>query len=350
LDKKNLLIVSPAFPSAINGLGDYSYLLGKELSKNNHLTILYAGLAQKEAAKVAPYHVINHSNLQTIVAQLSISVVYLNYVNYAYHQKGIPFWLLKDIERVKKEGIKVFIFFHEINASSYKPWQSVFWLKPLQKYLYKKLYDLSNQCYCSNDRVFGILKESSRDEGKKLKKLGVFSNIPEPENLPSFELRKNVGVIFGSYGRRKEIYKNTLQLKQFIRDFKLTELIDIGAGDFPDIENDLEIIIRKKGVLERSEIASILLQSKWGLINYPDSLIGKSGIFSAYAAFGLSIYNINERNELALENLTQGKHYLSQASYNSNFDSKEASEHILKWYANRNLKEHISTLIKALTI
>lgn len=347
----NVLIISPAFPNAINGLGDYSVTLANALNSTIDVEIIFAGLTQIEEVAVSPYATISHSEgLKKIIAKYAIQSIILNYSNYGYQKKGIPFWLLQQMKIVNQKELKILTFFHELNATSYKPWQSVFWLKPIQQYIYKSLYEISSTCYCSNDRVYRILEQSTNDQGLKLKKLGIFSNIPEPNNLVTFEKRAaHKVVVFGSYGRRKEIYERGSALKQFIKDYSITEIIDIGAGDFTAATKELNINFEKKGILDKSEIASILMYTRWGLIDYPESLIGKSGIFAAYAAFGLAVYNLNNHKEKALEDLTAGKDYLSNNHYCSNFNAEKASENIFSWYVTRNLKHHTQQIAADLT-
>lgn len=345
---KNILIISPAYPTAINGLGDYSYLLGKELAKNSHLKIVYAGLTQKEVVDVSPYQLIDSSNLHFVTAQLSISIVYLNYVNYAYHQKGIPFWLLQQLNLIKKKGVKIIIFFHELNATSYKPWQSVFWLKPLQQYLYKKLYSIADFCFCSNDRVLNILIKGSLDHGKKIKNIGIFSNIPEPKMITPFDKKNNIAIVFGSYGRRLAVYKSKT-LSQFLIDYAITEIIDIGAGEIINNIKHIPIPVIRKGKLIPQEISDIFLSAKYGIIDYPESLLGKSGIFSAYAAFQLLVVNTNINKEIPLENLSSKTHYLS-INEPSNLPQNlgKIATQLFDWYQPRSLKNHSEIVIDCL--
>lgn len=337
---KRILIISPAFPSAINGVGDYSYMLGAALNTHKNFHISYAGLPQTQKINVAPYHEINtHHHLYQVITEEKIDVVFLNYVNYGYQNKGLPFWLLKSLKKLKNKQLH--IFFHELNATSYKPWKLTFWIKPLQIYLYKRLAQIADKIYCSNDIIYGIL---IKDFPNKLSKIGIFSNIIEPaKSLSPISKRKNIAIVFGSYTRRHLVYQKYQQLNQFIQQNGIQEIIDIGAGDITHIQANINIPIIQKGVLSNEEIANLLAEAKYGFIHYLSSLFGKSGIFAAYAAYGLVIVNFEDSHNIETENLIEGSHYISIKSHNvrnSLIHINHISNNILLWYSKRNLHTH----------
>ena len=204
IKEKSILMISPQYPAAINGLGDYSAILGTYLEKRFH--VIYAGLAQQEPVKVSPYVCFSSWHVLTdILIQYDIDCIFLNYVNFAYHPKGLPFKLLRELQLIKAQGYKLCIFFHELNASSSKPWQLVFWTKPIQQYIYKRLLAISDLAFCSNERVRKIL---AKHQHPRLYKKAVFANIPEPVKSIVFEQRGQTAVIFGTLNRRKKVYEN----------------------------------------------------------------------------------------------------------------------------------------------
>ncbi|MBK0382065.1 hypothetical protein I5M32_03755 [Pedobacter sp. SD-b] len=340
---KNILIISPAYPSAINGLGDYSVMLGKSL-KNTHLSIFYAGLPQKETVQLSPYAVINQEqSIFKLVEKNKIDLIFINYSNYGYQKKGIPFWLLAELKKTKNKGLLILTFFHEVYASG-KPWQSVFWLKPLQRKIFRQLYLISDFNFCSNDRVLKIIKDETYDKGLKAKNIGIFSNIPEITIDKPWINRKNNAIVFGSLGRRNAVYKNVTALRNLMKSLDLKGIIDIGPGDTIEILENLQLPYEIKNELPATEISIIFKNNKWAIIDYHDSLLGKSGIFAAYASHGLVTINLSIDHENENDFLVKGEDYLV---YNDlERDYEQVSLNIFEWYRSRNLKNHTDKIIE----
>ncbi len=323
-------------------MGDYSAILGKELAKLG-LEVHYAGLPQIAPVNIEPYNELNKGNIiEQIVTKNQIEIIYLSYVNYGYQNKGVPFWLYYSLKRIK--NISLYTFFHELNATSYKPWRSAFWLKPLQIYIYKKIARISDAIYCSNDIVFNIL---NKNFGNKLIKTGIFANIPEPTApLKAFSERNNTAVVFGSYGRRKLVYQEFDKLNRFIQHHNIKTIIDIGNGNIGTLTKNINIPVVPKGILPNREIAKLFENLKYGFISYPSTMFGKSGIFAAYAAYALVILNFDSSQENKMEGLAEGKDYLNIAPLEENLDYVSISKNIKSWYDKRSLSMHINHVYK----
>jgi hypothetical protein len=333
---KSILIISPQYPSAINGLGDYSSILGRHLEKG--FNVVYAGLAQQEPVALSPYRCLSSWDVLTeILTQYEIDCIFLNYVNFAYQPKGLPFKLLKTLQQIKTQGYKLCIFFHELNASSSKPWQLVFWTKPLQQYIYKRLLTISDLAFCSNERVRKIL---AKHQHPNLYKKAVFANIPEPSESIKFKQIGKSAVIFGTLNRRKKVYDNIEELNAFITSRNIQEIVDIGAGDANLAIQNISCRIRILGKLSATEIAIEFAKHTWALIDYPPSLIEKSGIFAAYAAYGLVTYNTDSSDHIN-QDLLDGKHYLSKHSLDNPLcDDATISKNIQSWYEEHHQVNH----------
>ncbi|WP_026903760.1 hypothetical protein [Pedobacter glucosidilyticus] len=333
---KSILIISPQYPSAINGLGDYSAILGSYLEKRFH--VIYAGLAQREPVEVSPYVYFSSWHVLTdILIKYDIDCVFLNYVNFAYQRKGLPFKLLKELEQLKIKGYKLCIFFHELNASSYKPWQLVFWTKPLQQYIYKSLLNIADIAFCSNERVRKIL---AKHQHPNLYKKAIYANIPEPSESIVFNQRGKSAIVFGTLNRRKKVYENTEELNAFIRSRNIQEIVDIGPGDASLAMQQLSCYKRILGKLSALEIAQEFCKHTWALIDYPPSLIEKSGIFAAYAAYGLVTYNTDFSDHI-IQDFIDGKHYLSKYSLDHPLcDDVTLSKNIQLWYEEHSQANH----------
>lgn len=340
-------MISPAFPSAVNGLGDYSVLLGVELANQGGFEVIYSGPRQKENVTISDYVSFNNiKELIELVEKNHIDVIYLNYSNYGYSQKGIPFWLLKAVKVLKKQSVTIVIFFHELNASG-QFFQSAFWLKPLQIYLYKNLYKLCSHAFCSNERIQHIMK--TNDEGNKLKKIGVFSNIPEPKDFPPFSTREAVAIIFGSFGKRKKVYEKPATLNELIEMYGIKKIIDIGSGDINPFLAFVNAPVIIKGELNSAKISELMLSCTWGFLDYPDSLLGKSGIFAAYAAHQLGVINFYDQEEAPMDGLLKEVHYRSIDNGINDIGKKDYGQQLYYWYQNHNLQRHLDNVIYSIS-
>ncbi len=224
-----------------------------------------------------------------------------------------------------------------MNASSSKPWQLVFWTKPLQQYIYKRLLTISDLAFCSNERVRKIL---AKHQHPHLYKKAVYANIPEPSESITFKQRGKSAVIFGTLNRRKKVYENLEELNAFIRSRNIQEIVDIGAGDTSLAIQNISCRIRILGKLSAIEIAHEFRKHTWALIDYPSSLIEKSGIFAAYAAYGLVTYNTDSSDHIN-QDLLDGKHYLSKHSLNYPLcDDATIRKNIQLWYEEHHQENH----------
>ncbi|OAQ38595.1 hypothetical protein A5893_14370 [Pedobacter psychrophilus] len=345
---KNILIISPAFPTATNGLGDYSEILGSKLAEEIDFQIFYAGLGQKESVSVKKYIEVNKkNNLNQIVKEHSINLVFLNYSNYGYQKRGVPFWLWISLASIKKQNIAIITFFHEIYASGNFR-ESSFWLKPAQVFLFKKIYQLSDNVFCSNEVVLNLIQQQTEDGGVKTKNIGIFSNIPELGEFISWDDRKPYAVVFGTLGRRNSIYKNIPLLNDFIIQNNILKIFDIGDGELNINESSLNIPLIKCGKISLFDISQILAQSQWGFIDYPNKLLGKSGIFAAYCAYGLAILNFVDDTSNTTDDLILGKNLISMSTIPRQVNGKDLSINSFNWYVNRNLNIHAHQIIKTI--
>ena len=237
--KINLAIISPTFPPNVDGLGDYSYLVGTELRKNlDNVFFLCPEVEKKNFNEKVFLLEKNQTSFDELVQRLSITDILLNYSGYGYNSKGVPLWLLSILKSAKNNGIRVFIFFHEISATGpfYKP---VFWLGAIQKWLFKRLYELADCSFCSNDIANRIIQNTSNDKGKKCLNIGLISNIPPAETVKPWDCRSSIAVVFGSPGRRLLVYQQIKKWENFIKENAIISIIDIGepiSFDFDKLE------------------------------------------------------------------------------------------------------------------
>jgi hypothetical protein len=69
--------------------------------------------------------------------------------------------------------------FHELYASG-RPWQSAFWLSPLQKHIARSILNLSSLAITPTDLYRKRLSRFRKDSAIKITTMPVFSNVGEP--------------------------------------------------------------------------------------------------------------------------------------------------------------------------
>lgn len=341
--RNRLAILSPSLELAGNGVADYASLLASEYSKSIEVILLSTSKVKCQLKGSITVER-DKSSLCEILQSYKISHLLINYSNYGFQNKGIPFWMVSALKEIRDlTGIEVSIFFHEIYASG-KPWEISFWTHWFQKQIFRKLYKLAHHSFCSNMRVDRLIACQVDDKGVKNRNIGMFSNIPEPLFVEPAIRENGTAIVFGSLGRRQAVY-DSLEFNSWIINNKIMEVWDIGVGE---VKNTIRCKFIRCGILSKEEISDKMLSATFGLIEYPESLLGKSGIFAAYAAHKLTVVNFSTDKYPSYEELKKGVHYLGGDSIvNQNL---AFGEKLYNWYQPRNFNNHITKLIQTISI
>jgi len=352
---KKITVIVPRLPPAVDGLGDYGLCLSKEMSLKHAVdsSFIVGDPAWKNEnfSEKFNVHVVNARSapsLFLLLPQEKDAVVLLHYVGYGYAKRGCPFWLLKALIQWKKEHAerKLITMFHELYA--FGPiWTSQFWSSPLQRMIVHRLGRLSNSFVTSRESYADILARYTGDSRNSIPVLPVFSNIGEPEKTPDLSQRKNRIVIFGNRVAKERVYQNSLaQLSQLCRQMDIEEILDIGplSETHPD-----EIAGRKiqyLGTLSSEKISELLMESRFGFINYPTGYLGKSGIFAAYSSHRMLVWSAPWKNQVT-DAVREGKHYLSsEAEYSRAEDFQNIANNAREWYEEHRLSKHADLFFK----
>jgi hypothetical protein len=153
-----LLQIVPKIPGGIDGVGDYALTIAKKLGDQFACGSVFATFETSSPKTVAGFDILPLDRSLEYSAQ-SFDNLLLHYVNYGFQKRGVPFRLLSILRALRKlhRGRLVTIF-HELYASG-SPWQSSFWLRPLQIHLAKRVARLSDACIVSSDN---FLREVTR--------------------------------------------------------------------------------------------------------------------------------------------------------------------------------------------
>jgi hypothetical protein len=350
-------IVPGLFPS-IDGVGHYALghaLLLRERSGLDTRFIVadpeWRGPDQVEGFQVSQLARRTTGNLMPLLPEAGDSTVVLHYGGYGYAKRGCPVWLVLALERWRTATSerRLVTVFHELYATG-RPWTSSFWLSPLQKNLTARLASLSDFALTSLEENAQILAAMNPGLTGRLQHLPVFSNIGEPVETAPLDKRRRRMVVFGTRGRRLEVYKRSAgDLNRICRALEIEEIVDIGRGVEFEFAKALDVPVVVCGELPSAEVSELLLDSIAGVIDYPASLLGKSGIFAAYCSHRM-IPIVADRYGFALaEGLEETRHY-----WRVNEDQgalglaagQVVADEAFEWYQAHDLRKHAEILAK----
>lgn len=239
---------------------------------------------------------------------LRTCAVVLHYSGYGYGRRGLCFWLLDELKALRAkhgDGLRLVVVFHELFASS-PPWRSAFWLSRLQAKIAARLARLSDALWTNTEQHARWL-QGVVGTGKRVCVRPVFCNTGEPDTPPPANLRRPVAVVFGSHSTRQRAFDALRENEARLRMLGVEELIEVGGGS---ATAHCAMPCRSAGRLEVPELRELLLQSRFGLLDYPSQFLGKSGVFAAYAAHGCVVLDTC-RPGPDTDRLVAGEHYLS---------------------------------------
>lgn len=213
----------------------------------------------------------------------------LQYVPYAFQDKGLPFFLGRYLKEIGGDR-KWHVMFHELciglnRGSSWKEKSIGFLQKQLIKYLLRQLRVTKISTQCTLYRV--LLEKWTLQE---IQYLPLFSNI-ECLEFEGIERKNGRFVLFGG------IHKSP-RVNDFLRDIKekfgkSAEFVFIGRNGserqiWIDACERIGIQYQIVGEVSTKEISKTLQTAQYGVATTPALLIEKSGSFAAYVNHGLT--------------------------------------------------------------
>ncbi|MDX2272972.1 MAG: glycosyltransferase family 1 protein [Cyanobacteriota bacterium] len=313
---KTILQIVPTLPPAISGVGDYALILARAMRQHHGINSIFIvgnpewhGGSEIEGFEVRTVASRTDTSLIGSLDSSTSMPVLLHYVGYGYARRGAPFWLSEGLKQWHKKARDPLVtMFHEVYASG-PMWKSEFWYRPAQIVVAQDLLRISEICVTSNEfygEVIRNLDPFYRSTRDWLKILPVFSNVGEPDCLPSFEERKPQAVVFGGLGRRQEVYNHWSEFLPFCEKLGIQSIVDIGPGK-PACGEILNV--NNYGILDPMNISSLLKDSKMGLLLIPLYLLNKSTIFASFLAHGL-VSIISSKKKVILEYKDQENYFI----------------------------------------
>jgi len=266
--------------------------------------------------------------------------VVLQFSGYGFEKRGTPMWLLRALEKRNKDINSFGIFFHELYAFG-PPWSSSFWLSPVQRYIARRLAELSDFWMTNREGSAVWLCRHAGDKPHRV--LQVFSNVGE---MAAYQRgRLPWVVVFGGAGLRQATYRRAGQvLFEWAAKTGLA-IQDIGPC-LPD--GPLKAQLAAAGVTQHgplpAEAVSVLLgQAMFGLVVYPVDYVAKSGVFAALCAHGVAPILLSDLYRPA-DGLVPGQHYLTGLA-GALDDASTIGEAAWTWYQGHTVADHAKALL-----
>jgi hypothetical protein len=359
----DVISIIPRVPPVTDGIGDYGIALASALRQYAGIETRFIvgdpawdGPEQVEGFKVQRLTSRTERQLLALLdhaGENGSNTLLLHYEGYGYQMRGCPVWLIEAIERWKlaRNERKLVTLFHELYASG-PPWRSSFWLSPLQKRLAARLVRLSDQRLTSLDLYAERVRELSDGTKAETASLPVFSSIGEPAAAPPLGARSRKMVVFGTRGRRIEVYKKSAaDLNRLCRELGVEQIIDVGKSLDLDISNLIELPVAAFGELPGPDVSKLLLDSVAGVIDYPARMLGKSTIFAAYCSHRVVPIVASHNQARAADGLQSGAEYwlTTERKEKLSLQSAQAvADNAHLWYQSHKLSVHALALARCL--
>jgi hypothetical protein len=299
MDSRPILQIVSGFKPSIDGMGDFSRLLGKALWEQHQLPndfLVYRRPSTSlDPQEIAPNRVFYPQEasadslrqiLNSLLAEQSHDFALVHYGPYAYSPKGNPAPFAAAMQELAGR-MPVLVFFHEMFSKG-MPWRRAFWTQPEQKRTIASLLTLSTASFTSNEGFRKRLEVFNAGH-RPLTTIPIFSNIGEPHDLPPLDRRARQLVIFGQGHTRDRLYKEHLPVLEGIcRMLRIANVVDVGAGQSSHLPSKIgDSPVRSVGRMEERELSALMADSVAGVLGYWSDVWEKSGVMAAYLAHGL---------------------------------------------------------------
>ena len=349
---KRVLQIVPRVPPAVCGLGDYAWLLARELSTEHriHSSFLAAGTSWTAPSGEADFPIfrLEHRTAAELLQFVrsregEFDAVILHMSPYGYQKRGVPFWLAdgwRQLSRLKK-GPRLITMFHELHASG-SLCTSAFWLQPLQKRLLRTVARSSDVLRTNREVYANWLRENTGMLTTDVLVMPVFSNMQEAAEGGAEPLDRWQGItVFASTFDDEQ----SAALAEVCCRLRIQRVGWIGRREPPSLGAGL--CVRHIFHLPTPEARGWFRSHGHAWTSYNPEFLAKSGIFAAFAAHRTAVVLPGARGLLA-DGLMEGVHYMTPSSASPN-DSVRLSQVLQAWYRTHNVAETAASYAAQIT-
>jgi hypothetical protein len=246
--------------------------------------------------------------------------------------------MFQELSRWKSVDKRLVTVFHELYAVG-KPWSTAFWTSPPQRYVARQLALLSDAMFTTTDRQAEILR--SWDAKREVLVLPVPSNVGEPSELRGAEAREIELIVFGLAGTRRRVYLHNDENWTHLRTVMGNVTIhDIGPPVNLPVTELTGLPYIEHGQVPAPVLSAMLGNARWGMIDYYQSTLEKSGVFAAYCAHGV-VPIVLRHSTPPNSTLKEGRHFLTPFRCELIHErTSELSRTSHQWYIGHALAQH----------
>jgi hypothetical protein len=291
--------------------------------------------------------------LQSLSAETNPRAVVLHFSGYGYQKRGVPVWLVQGLRIWNRRAgrVPLLTIFHELYATG-RPWQSAFWVSPLQRQIARSILNLSSAAITTTDLYSKRLSEWRDGNASKIAAMPVFSNVGEPGCGSAPCARTAAAVVFGRAGvedRLFGIYRS--EMERIVSAVGIEKIFDVGPrfSSMPRTLAGAPVI--SKGVLPPGAVSELLQRARFGLVAYPLDCIGKSGVFAAYAAHGVVPIVLSDKPD-AFDGLQPAQHFLDGLRLDAGAGAQDLASIQVKlftWYTPHSVKVQADFLVNSIS-
>jgi hypothetical protein len=349
----NLLQIIPTPPHSSDGIGDYGLLLAEQLFKHDRIRteflIFRTDVPVEPEIHGFPMIRLPEHSVSAFLQALpeEIDGIILQYSNYPYvntNLRGLlqaPFWFVEALQQaIQQRQLKLIVMFHELPRFTWRQFH-LNWLNPIQSLVSRRLAEMATQVLTNSAQYQTVLSNWTK---QPVTRVAIFSNMGEPECVPSLAARDRRLVVFGGASRDR-VYQNALKdLIHACQQLEITEIYDVGpALNLQERYAFESPSLRELGFRSPSEISELLLTSIAGCLDYtpfPGDL-SKSGVLAAYCAHGVVPF-VTQYNPSEADGLFVNQHYIAlnqfpEALNEHQIQAVASSAHT--WYKSHSLSE-----------
>lgn len=296
-----ILFITNNLPPLVDGVGDYTYNIAKQFMRHNHeVYIICRNNPQinTNVLGITILPIINKWNCNcykpiiNVIKNNSIDVVSLQYVPHGYHPKGLPLGLIPMVRTIKKTGVKIMIFFHEV-CIDYHGWNIKRTLCSWGiKYIAKELIKNSDFVATSIEHYVKRIQELHKNIN--VPAIRIVSNIPNHTYNKEYlkhlkdKIAPNGEFIILFFGKRNVHYQVEAIQELISQGYKI---IVLSLGNTYFLSQNYKIPIYRTGLLDINELSQFFQIADCFCLpeNEESGATFKSGSLAAGLQYGLPI-------------------------------------------------------------
>jgi len=359
-----MIQVVPRRTAEPNGVADYALALARALrAYSDANSVFLSGTPRADAIPVEDdwktvcvpkrQGQILADTVQLLSAETNARAVVLHFSGYGYQKRGVPVWLVQGLQNWSRRARRVplLTIFHELYATG-RPWQSSFWVSPLQKHIVRSILNLSSAAVTPTDLYRKRLSEWRDGNAIKITSMPVFSNVGEPGCGPAPCARTAAAVVFGLSGVEDYVFGiYRPEIERIISALGIEKIFDVGPrlSAMPRTLAGAPVI--SKGVLPQDAVSELLQRARFGVVAYPLDFIAKSGVFAAYAAHGVVPIVLSDKQGI-FDGLEPARHFLDGLRLRAAADCQHLASiqrELFSWYTSHRLKVQADCLVSSIS-